>query len=168
MRRNFVRNLIILMTVCGLVYAADQWFAMRGETSREIIADFSVDDIQGKTHHLSDFQSAPLVLHFWASWCAPCIEEMPSLIAAANAHPHVNFLLISADRDLASLHRFMDQMIIKPQQNTLLIHDPHMQITTGRFGIQQLPESLILSPGLIVSRHVVGAGHWEKRIFPTE
>lgn len=43
------------------------------------LPDLALADLQGKTHRLSDWQGHPLLLNFWASWCGPCLEEMPAL-----------------------------------------------------------------------------------------
>jgi len=40
---------------------------------------FSLPDLDGKTHSLTDYHGHRLLLNFWASWCSPCLEEMPAL-----------------------------------------------------------------------------------------
>ena len=42
-----------------------------------VLADFSLPDVQGKSHWLSEWQGRTIVLNFWATWCPPCKKEIP-------------------------------------------------------------------------------------------
>ena len=43
--------------------------------------DFAFQDIDGTTHHLAEFAGKPVLLNLWATWCVPCVAELPSLAA---------------------------------------------------------------------------------------
>ncbi|NIV30482.1 MAG: redoxin domain-containing protein, partial [Anaerolineae bacterium] len=43
------------------------------------LPDFTLNDMQGKPHTLSTYQGKVVMLNFWATYCSPCIKEMPSM-----------------------------------------------------------------------------------------
>ena len=65
-----------------------------------VAPDFTLKDIDGRSVSLSDFRGKQVVLHFWASWCPDCREEMPQLKAAQAAADSstVVFVSVSFDR----------------------------------------------------------------------
>lgn len=58
---------------------------------------FDVTDAQGKPHRLKDYQGRWVVVNFWATWCVPCIQEIPEIADFAKAHPQVVVLGIAVD-----------------------------------------------------------------------
>ena len=68
-----------------------------GETEAQASAapDFTVYDLDGNAHKLSDFQGKPVILNFWASWCGPCKMEMPDLEKAYQEYgDQIQFMLV--------------------------------------------------------------------------
>jgi thiol-disulfide isomerase/thioredoxin len=66
-------------------------------------AGFDVTDTLGHHHRLADYHGRWVVLNFWATWCGPCVQEIPEVAAFARAHPDVIVIGIamdSADADL--------------------------------------------------------------------
>ena len=64
----------------------------------------------GETKRLSALRGTPVVLNFWATWCKPCIAEMPRIEAAAQANPDVRFFEIDLDEDSAKVRGFFDSL----------------------------------------------------------
>ncbi|MEY3220673.1 MAG: hypothetical protein RIT27_2030 [Pseudomonadota bacterium] len=79
---------------------------------RPIAQDFVLQDISGKTHHLSDYRGKVVVVNFWATWCPPCVLEMPSMQKAWDAvrQDNVVFLAINNGEDASRVQSFLRKM----------------------------------------------------------
>jgi len=68
---------------------------------------FDLVDTAGQHHRLADYHGKPVVLNFWATWCVPCIQEIPEIAAFRKAHPEVVVLGVAEDvRDAAKVKQF--------------------------------------------------------------
>lgn len=72
---------------------------------------FVVHDLEGETKSLPDFRNRVLFVNFWATWCAPCVEEMPAIDALADTldDSDVEFLIISIDEKERDVRRFLQK-----------------------------------------------------------
>jgi peroxiredoxin len=84
-------------------------------------ADFLLKDIQGKTYRLADYRGKWVLVNFWATWCSPCLNEIPELNSLYNAHKDKDLLVIgiamqSGSRiqvaDFAQAHRISYPVVL--------------------------------------------------------
>jgi cytochrome c biogenesis protein CcmG, thiol:disulfide interchange protein DsbE len=116
------------------------------------------------TISLADYRHRVLVLHFWATWCPPCIEEAPSFERfAEKVKPlGVAVLGVSEDTDRKALERFVAEqhltfpIALDPSPMQLF---PERTVPT-RYGTFQLPETYILDRDGRVAEKIVGPDDW--------
>ena len=128
--------------------------------------DFSYPDLDGKVHHLSDYRGKWVLVNYWATWCPPCLEEIPELEVFHNNHKDKLAVVLGVNMEgieTGELRRFVeDQFISYP---ILLAGDDGSQLL-GK--IPGLPTSYLINPkGEIVAREVgpVNAASIEKFIL---
>ena len=76
--------------------------------------DFTFQDIQGKNQRLVDYRGKWVLVNFWATWCPPCQEETPDLIALYNAHKNTDLVVIGValDSTRAAVTEFVSKFAI--------------------------------------------------------
>lgn len=70
-----------IITAAGLTVSgcSVEWKASQIPETGEVAVDFRLEDLDGNTVTLNEFNGSPVLLNFWASWCTPCREEIPLL-----------------------------------------------------------------------------------------
>jgi peroxiredoxin len=121
--------------------------------------EFALKDARGKEHRLADFRGSLVILHFWASWCPPCLEEIGEFKEAAAKYTGVpvKWVAVSVDQSWEDAHRILPEAALPPNLVSLL--DPRAK-TPDRFGTYQYPETYLIDRQLRVAAKWVGAKDW--------
>jgi thiol-disulfide isomerase/thioredoxin len=112
---------------------------------------FVVKDSQ-RTVDLAKLRGHVVILVFWASWCAPCVEEWPSLEELQRKVPEATVLAVSTDEDSGAYRNFLMQHHV----NLLTVQDPE-QKSNALYGTARFPETYFIDKGGIVRRKLIGA-----------
>src|SRR5579884_1495133 len=120
--------------------------------------DFSLKDEHNRVVRLSDFRGRFVLLHFWASWCPPCVEEAAELEALKTAMQDKPFELleISIDTEWDDIHKFDETYHVTIPS----LLDPGRQIAGGLYKITGQPETFLIREDGTVLRHIVGPARW--------
>jgi peroxiredoxin len=120
--------------------------------------DFTVQDSDRKVT-LSELRGKVVVLNFWATWCNPCIEEIPSLIEMQHRMKDkgVTVLAVSIDDDRDAYRRFL----VNHGVDLLTVHDGRHQ-SNALYGTFKFPETYIIDRNGIVRRKFIGAVDWTR------
>ena len=124
------------------------------------LADFTFQDGMNKTHHISDFKGKVVLVNFWATWCAPCRKEMPSIDRLQEEMASDNFTVLAISQDLQGIERVKKFLKALNIEHLAALNDK--TIKSGRAaGVFGLPATLIINKnGLEVAR-LVGPAEWD-------
>jgi len=119
---------------------------------------FSLADLEGNQHTLP--KGEVIVLNFWATWCPPCRQEMPSMIALSNkyASQGLKVVAVSVDRDTAALKGFVKEYKLP----FLVLHDIDSSVSQS-YGVYRYPETFLIDRDGKVQAHLIGAIEWMSR-----
>ena len=122
------------------------------------LADIPIVDAHDVALSLSDYHGKWVVLNFWATWCAPCRHEMPSLDRLQVAMPEIAVLPVATGRNaMPGIVKFFEEANIA---NLPILRDPKSELARSA-GVLGLPVTLILNPqGEEVAR-LIGDAAWD-------
>src|SRR5579864_1480099 len=153
---NFVRRVTILIGLCILL--AGCYSASRPPRIGSTAPDFTVQDDERKVA-LSDLHGKIVVLNFWATWCPPCVDEMPSLVHLQQRlkDKGVTVLAVSVDVDEGAYRRFLKDHNI----DLLTVRDPDHK-SSNLYGTFKFPETYIIDRDGKMRRKFIGEVDWNQ------
>jgi len=126
----------------------------RPEQTGKVAPDFTVSDGTSKVH-LADYRGKVVLLNFWATWCAPCVEELPGLLQLHRERPDIAILAISVDEDADAYTSF----IANRHVDLITVRDPN-ETAAKLYHSEGWPETYIIDKNGIIRRKLVGAEDW--------
>ena len=147
---------VVLAVVLYVSLGQREKFVPIGPGTKAI--EFSLPDLEGDMTSFEDYKGKVIFLNFWATWCGPCEEEMPSMQKLNDTFKNRKFIMVavSVDKDeVEVIKEFRD----KHNLRFLILHDKKGNIkesykTTG------VPETFIIDQNGIIAEKVWGAKDW--------
>ena len=146
-----------LLAACLILVTAGCYTGSRPQHVGSAAKEFTVRDSDHQVS-LNQFRGQVVVLNFWATWCPPCTQELPSMMDMQNQlrSRGVVVLGVSIDVDDDAYHRFLKQRSV----NFVTVRDPEQKVA-GMYGTSGWPESYIIDRQGVLRRKVVGPINWE-------
>ena len=158
-RANMERPLQIAIGILlvALGYVAADSLRERVVDVNDTAPNFTISTDSGRTVGRSNFGGKLLVVNFWATWCPPCIEEMPSLdqFQRRFAGAGVVVVGISVDRSDRAYREFLQ----KAGVSFLTARDPEGRISAD-YGTFKYPESYVIDQRGKVVQKIIGPTNW--------
>ncbi len=147
-----MRKLIYLMVIQSI-------FILNIFASEDKAADFTLKDLSGKEFSLSDYKGKVILINFWATWCGPCLKEMPDLEKLYQNYKAKDFQILG----IAVASKEKD--IPKKVQSTgvtypILLGNNQTVADYGSFS--SIPQSFIIDRDGSIVMQITGSWHYEQ------
>ena len=150
----------LFLTLSGVLAGEDQTLTV---VDPPIPApDFALGDTGGNLHRLDEYLGKPLIVNFWATWCPPCIEEMPSMNRAWHQvkDEGIGMIAINVGEDEDTVFTFTADY---PVDFPLLLDEDSTAVYA--WGVQGLPTTLVVDPAGRIVYRAVGGRAWDDPVL---
>ena len=150
---------LLLLAALGMMTASGlNATPLEAAAKREAAPTLSLKDLSGRVHRVTDYRGQVLVVNFWATWCPPCREEMPSLNRAAKAlvKEGVQFVAVNIGETAEAIQAFTKR---QPVEVPILLDAS--QNAVRRWPVLGLPTTVVVDPRGEIAFHVTGDREWD-------
>ncbi len=149
----------ILLLAFGVVWLQSSKYEPL--TVGKVAPDFALPDLQDRTIRLSDFRGKVVFLNFWATWCQPCKEEMPSMEVLYKTFERDGLVVLAV-----SIDRVTTKQNIPPFVNSMNLTFPVLVDSWGqtdkRYKLMGVPETYIIDQEGVLREKVIGPRDWTR------
>lgn len=152
----------IVVLAVALAWVVSGTLQDRVVNAGDMAPDFKIVSDTGRTYTRSNFGGKLLVLNFWASWCAPCVQEAPSLQAFQRqlGGDGVVVLAVSIDTNEKRYRQFLQRFRI----SFPTARDPEANISSS-YGTFQIPETYLIDGTGKVREKIISNQNWVDPAF---
>jgi thiol-disulfide isomerase/thioredoxin len=141
---------------------ADDKGAVQWQTEGQLTPDAPLQFLDGSRTNLRAYAGKPMLIHFWATWCKPCLAEWPLLLELAESRPELQIIAISLDQGEAEVQSYQHHAVKRAglkalPDNFRIALDPDQVLAGEIFQTVQVPETILVNTHLRMVDKVIGA-----------
>ncbi len=147
----------LAMVATVAVFGAFLW--LRTPSTAPVAPDFILPDLAGKTVRLQDLRGKVVIVNLWATWCTPCVAEMPTLETLWKAMAGKDLVLLAVNQDEATggVRDWVDGR----ELTFPVLLDPRAQVA-HEWGVTGYPETFVVDRTGRIVHHHVGFRDWSE------
>ena len=129
----------------------------------EKVPEFEIETIFGNSKHINDFDNNVILVHFWASWCPICVDELPYLTSLVEDYNgSISLIAISINDSKESVYNFFNDFVKKQNPNIYWVWDKDKTLSNDVFNTFKVPETYIVYNNKIVQK-ITGRYEWKSK-----
>ena len=160
MKKNALIVVVAMLAVVGGLFFFGKNSGQRTRIIREgdVAPAFRLASLDGRTVDLASYRGKVVMVHFWATWCPPCVEELPTLERLHRAYfgKDLEVLAVSVDEGGAGA---VTQFMQKNRFALPVLLNPDQSVSRA-YGTFKFPETYLVDREGIVRRKIIGAIDW--------
>ena len=133
-----------------------------GQADGKKASDFRLHDMNGKVVHLKALRGKWVLLNFWATWCAPCLKEIPALERLSMGAPE-SFAIYGISESLDGQQKL--KFFLNDRHVTYHILKDSFGRVADHYGVRGLPDSVLIDPDGRIRWVIEGAVDWTDPVF---
>jgi peroxiredoxin len=150
--------IVLLALVGGGAYLYSNLPSTTAVVAGEVAPDFQLEDTKGNSVTLSALRGKVVMVNFWATWCPPCKEEMPSMEKLNQSMAGEDFVMLAINTEENG--RSVVPAFLKNNQHDFTVLYDDKGTVQQQYGVYRFPESFIIRKDGTVDKKVIGAIDW--------
>ncbi len=127
--------------------------------TKKTALNFTLEHLNGTTSSLHDFSGKVVLLNFWATWCLPCIQEMPDMERLWQQYKDAGLVVLGVSNDDAGKRKRVETFIDRVNLSFPILLDPDSTVS-NLYDVSAIPVSYLISREGILLAKIVGVREW--------
>lgn len=142
---TLAKRLVVAASLFVVTFAPSWGLAAHKLRLGDMVADFAFSDFSGEPHRLSDYSGHYVLLDFWATWCVPCVKEVPVLKKATELYQvrGLRILGMNSDEKIDEARKFVERNQVSWPQSA---PESTKQIVDNELDVKWYPAMILLDP----------------------